>query len=549
MLKTISILLVCGLIASCNLLVQHYSGDESSAKSTGISRAPFVPLERPTPQESFILPVQGQESIYEGNLQEDYPDVNWMTLDRLYIPAGTYRFMQLKNLPRRSADRPLIITNYGGQVKFTGDHYYCVSLQGGSGWIFTGKYDAAGATGDAAYPGHLNGQYADSPGRYGIFIDQVRSSGVAVGGGASHFELEYLEISRVGFAGLSLKTDGAPEAHMHSLSIHDLYIHDSESEGVYIGNTSKDANAQHGFSQLKFYNNRLIRSGTEGPQFSHMGEGVEIHHNVFFLNAQRWKDPFMIYQDGCLQYMARNGKSSIHHNLFIGGASALFTLRFIASDEDSMQSGDGVAIYENYFSHSRNWLSYIHIDSSNSLSSLNFHNNFIQNINYHLNELPVNTGELDPHILFRNTNNRQNPLIFQDNRWEGEERFLQWIPESTGAQIINEDNTLFTGNQNLSFDTPVFLNVVLPGGEEDYSKVEAWVSYSELYEFYLSYLKDDLVVYQGNYYRCLEDYTCSNSSFTPDLDSQHWEDCGTVGTYDDLRLSASGYYGDMGLLY
>jgi len=544
---SIGILFFCCFFSSCNLLIQHESVDNSSGNGRGIPRGPFVPLKRPAPRETFILPVVGEDAIYEDNLQEDYPDVNWQTLDRLYIPAGTYTFMALKNLPHRSAARPLIITNYGGQVKFTGDHYYCISLQGGSGWIFTGKYDAAGATGDAAYPGHLNGAYQTSPGRYGIFVDQVDSSGVAVGGGATHFELEYLEISRVGFAGLLIKTDGTPEAHMNSLSIHDLYIHDSESEGVYIGNTSKDGNGQHGFSQLKFYNNRLIRSGTEGPQFSHMGEGVEIHHNVFFLNAQLWKDPFMIYQDGCLQYMARNGKSSIHHNLFIGGASALFTMRFIASNQDLLLSGDGVDMYDNYFSHSRNWLSYIHIDNSNPVSSLNFHDNNIQHINYHFNEIPTHAGDSDPHILFRNTNNRQNPLIFKNNRWEGEELFLQWIPESTGSQSIDEENTHFSGNQNLSFDAPVFMYDVLPGGERDYSKVETWVAYSELYEFYLSYLKDDLVVHHGKYYRCLEDYTCSDRNSTPAMDSQHWEDCGPVGSYDDLRLSGS--YEGMGLLY
>lgn len=546
---SITIILLCSVLLSCNLLVQHSGGTDEPAGGSGIPRDAFIPLERPTPLESFILPVEGQESIYEGDLQADYPQINWQTLDRLYIPAGTYRFMALKNLPRRSADRPLIISNYGGQVKFTGDHYYCISLQGGSGWIFTGKYDAAGATGDASYPGHWNGQYSDSPGRYGIYVDQVRSSGVAVGGGATHFELEYLEISRAGFAGLSIKTDNTPDTHMESVSIHDLYIHDSESEGVYIGNTSKNAHEQHGFSQLKFYNNRLIRSGTEGPQFSHMGEGVEIHHNVFFLNAQRWKDPFMIYQDGCLQYMARNGRSSIHHNLFIGGASALFTLRFIASGQDDLQSGDGVDVYENYFSHSRNWLSYIHIDESNPVSSLSFRDNTIKHIDYHLNELPDNTGDTDPHILFRNTNNRQNSLSFLDNRWEGEEVFLQWISETTGNQSIREENTVFSGNQRLSLESPSFHAQVLPGGEEDYSKVEVWISYSELYDFYVSYQEGDLVVFNGRYYRCLSAFTCNSSTSDPDMDISHWEDCGVVGNYDDLRISSGSYYSGMGLLY
>jgi hypothetical protein len=72
-------------------------------------------------------------------------------------------------------------------------HYYLLKLAGGSNWVLTGRYDPVSLTGDAAYPGHRGGAFANSQGRYGIGIDDEfalsGNSGLAIGGGATAFEL------------------------------------------------------------------------------------------------------------------------------------------------------------------------------------------------------------------------------------------------------------------------------------------------------------------------------------------------------------------------
>ena len=51
-----------------------------------------------TPENTFIL-----TDVFDFDLQTRFPEVNWQTLDRLYIPAGEYSAIWLGNLPVRSA--------------------------------------------------------------------------------------------------------------------------------------------------------------------------------------------------------------------------------------------------------------------------------------------------------------------------------------------------------------------------------------------------------------------------------------------------------------
>ena len=102
-------------------------------------------------------------------LTKTFPDVDFASLDRLYIPAGRYRTIQLGGLPTRTPERPLVITNLGGQVKVGGDAAnFVFVINGGSNWVLTGRYDPLSKTGDSAFRGHADGAYAHSQGSYGI---------------------------------------------------------------------------------------------------------------------------------------------------------------------------------------------------------------------------------------------------------------------------------------------------------------------------------------------------------------------------------------------
>lgn len=492
----------------------------------------------PEALNTYILPVQGKDFIHFADVQRDLPHVDWKTLDRLYIPAGDYRFMKLMNLPKRSPDRPLIITNYGGKVRIGSDHYYAASIGGGSNWILTGRYSQKNKTGHPDYPGHLNGNYANSAGKYGIEISHTASSGLSVGGRATNFELEFMEVAHVGFAGLLIKTDNVPDAHMDGVKIHDLYIHDSESEGVYIGNTSKNPNEQHKFTNLEFYNNRIIRSGTEGLQLSNMGDGVHIHHNVVILNALDWKNPFQRYQEGCFQYSARDGKASIHDNIFIGGSGNLFLVQFSAAVGETLTPGeDEVHIYQNYFSHGRNCFSYILRTESNKVSALKFEKNWIRQINFHHNEILPDSK--DYNVMFRAFNNKYNPLYIKDNLWEGDQVFIDVINGANGTK----DNVFASGNQNTVIEPIIFMDKTFPS-DFDYNRIERWDDYSDLYSTDIYFEKGDFVYHEGILYECIKEgkHTGMEPSKYPDVWKVH------APMTDDFRLDPASSFKGIGLI-
>ncbi|MEO1366133.1 MAG: right-handed parallel beta-helix repeat-containing protein, partial [Acidobacteriota bacterium] len=317
--------------------------------------------------ETFTLPAPSPGGgLYFGDLQSTFPDVDWDTLDRLYLPAGHWSALLLGNLPTRTADRPLVITNLGGQVKIggLGAGSHAILILGGSHWRLTGRFDPVAQTGDTNFRGHRGG-YAGSAGQYGIFIDDAfestGDSGLTIAGGATNFEIDFIEITRVGFAGALVKTDDQGDAHMSEVRFHDNYVHDTGSEGLYFGSTQSPP--QHKFPNLKIYNNRIVRTGTEAIQLGQVGRGSEIHNNVILFGALDWKNPFQPFQDNAGQFGVREGDVSFHHNILIGGAASFFQFFPQPRDGDTHLPGDEIVFHDNYFSHSRNFGAYVHAQS------------------------------------------------------------------------------------------------------------------------------------------------------------------------------------------
>src|SRR6185312_14689889 len=160
---------------------------------------------------------------------------------------------------------PLVITNKGGQVRVgpnIGGNFIW-SMGGGSNWILTGRYDADSGTGDAAFPGHRCGDYANSRDKYGFISDDAfdhsapyTHMGLAIGGGATDFEIEFVEVTRSGFAGIRLLhalPDGKadPSKPMANVRVHDTYVHDVDSEGFYFGWTGEPPS--YLFENLQIY--------------------------------------------------------------------------------------------------------------------------------------------------------------------------------------------------------------------------------------------------------------------------------------------------------
>src|SRR6201999_628800 len=101
--------------------------------------------------------------------------VDWANLDRLYLQAGQYRYINFGNLPVRSPDRPLVITNKGGQARVgpapSETFGYLWIMAGGSNWVLTGRHDPPPPTGDVGFQGHRCGQYGTSRSHYGFLSD------------------------------------------------------------------------------------------------------------------------------------------------------------------------------------------------------------------------------------------------------------------------------------------------------------------------------------------------------------------------------------------
>jgi hypothetical protein len=482
---------------------------------------------------TFTLPKpagQGGE-LYFPDLVEAFPDVDFAKLDRLYLPAGSYRSVLLGKLPERSAERPLVISNAGGQVRVGGDAAnYVFSISGGKNWVLTGRYDAQLQTGDEGYPGHANG-YAHSQGKYGIFIDDAFSkaglTGLSIGGGATDFEIEMLEITRAEFAGIVAKTDDDGAATMRNVSVHDTYVHDVGSEGIYFGSTQ--AQPQHTFENLHIYANRFLRTGTEALQVGQLGEGCEIHNNVLGPAAIRWRSAFQRYQDGNVQYGQRHGSSRFHHNIVVGTGDLFVEFFPQPVDGDDHGQGDTVTFSNNYFSDSSSSGVYTHADA-NSVQVV-FEANLFRGFVFNYDE--VYPDAKTPNQVFGIGSNTENPHLLKANRFDASFDFVQWTFETTSV----EDNVQET--------MPAIEFVDFMGAELDanFRRLEWWTDRATLHpdQPAVTYPAGAWVMHRGTLYRASSQNSASPPDETPDV----WEAMPTPA--DDVRVAPGSPYAELAL--
>ena len=505
------------------------SGNGGEAGATNSGSGGFDP-----PETTFTLPVPDGElpALYHPELTDEFPDVDFTTLDRLYLPAGEYRSVLLGGLPERSAERPLVITNAGGQVRVGGDAAnYVFVINGGSNWVLTGRYDEAGETGDADFPGHAEGDFAHSQGSYGIFIDDAFSkeglSGLAIGGGATDFELEMLEVTRAEFAGIIAKTDDDGDATMHNVRVHDVYIHDVGSEGIYFGSTQ--AQPQHSFENLKIYDNRFLRTGTEALQVGQQGDGTEIHHNVLGPAAIRWRSAFQQYQDGNVQYGQRYGSSSFHHNIVIGTGDLFVEFFPTPVDGDPSSAGEEVSFTDNYFSDTSSSGVYTHADETGV--TVRFEHNLFRGFYFDYDSVYPDATE--PVQVFGVGSNTLNPHVLRDNVNDSPYPFIMWLFDS----VTNENNVSET-------IPPVkFRDFMNEDIDANVRRVEWWTDRATLHpdQAVVRYEAGAYVMHLGTLYRAKID----NEEAPPDSSPDAWE--ALPPPADDVRLSDDSPHSGLGL--
>jgi len=497
-----------------------------------------------TPTTTFTLPatLAGKitaDSIYLSDIQATFPNVDWAHLDRLYIPAGHYKFISIGNLPVRSASRKLVISNTGGQVRVGAlDHYYLLNFSGGANWVLTGRYDPISKTGDVAFPGHRGGQFANTQGKYGIVVDDAfvhaGNSGVAIHGGATDFEVEYTEIARVDFAGIMAKTDSTASATMSNVSLHDNYIHDTGSEGLYIGSTQ--AQPQHQIRNWKIYNNRVLRTGTEAIQLGQLGGTNEVHHNVFGPAAIDWRAAFQDYQDNNFQISIREGELRVHDNIFIGSAGSAVSFFANAVAGDATGGNVGVTIKNNYFSDMRGLGLYVNPTALTGMS-YRFEDNVWRAWHYERNQ--VYTSETAYTHLLR-VANTSSPIVFSNNDWSGPADFSSVLTSGSGTS----GNVSGTSNDRLDAEAVRFVNAGLPDGF-DYLRLEMWTDLAVRGgNAPVTYAQGYIVMHQGLPYRCR--LAPCPSGVVPGTSPATWEPLSVFA--DDVRVAPGSRYAGMGLV-
>lgn len=501
----------------------QFSGDY--CENTCLSKGPLYELNLSgrfgEPENTHIL-----DGVFYFDVQASIPEVNWQTLDRLYIPAGEYDAIWIGNLPVRSPERPLVITNHGGQVKVVPNRNAKIVIEGGSNWVLTGRYDPISETGHTDFRGHADGDYANAQGKYGIYIEQgyYASNGLAIRQGradshATDFEVEFIELAEAGFAAINIKNDNKPDAHINNVMIHDLYIRDPETECMYIGNTNSNANLQHRFENLWIFNNRGIRCGAEALQLTHVGDGTRAFNNVFLAASSDWKDPFQAFQEGHLQVTTRPGDIVIENNIFIGGANSMISPRIERGSRDiqgASQAGE-LLIRNNYFSHSRGTqLSYIHRRPSNLDTKIRFEGNYFGPIVSQREEVFENSLAED--FYFQTRFNTNNPLIFSNNTFAAGRRGFSTIDTNING-VLN--NIQAQGNQYGSLPAPEFKDSGLPA-DYDYRRIEVWSDCSRIFgNRPISFEVGDLVRHHSNFYKLTasipQAYQCDEVYWTPCL--------------------------------
>jgi|GEM_PF-1418070 len=229
------------------------------------------------------------------------------------LAAGKRSRLRLANF-HGSESKYLTIKNCGGQTLLQ-------NSPSGYGFAFSNcKYFKLTGTGDKKH-------------KYGIKIDGTPkgSSGLVFGSKSTDFEVEYIEITRAGFAGIMSKTDpNCSQRDLRSFTqrnthFHHNYIHDVGGEGFYVGyfafpsrtitcSNKKVTIYPHPIENVSIHHNILIRTGWDAIQLGSAPKNASIHHNI----VENFATANETYQKSGIQLNA-GAAADIYNNIIIKG--------------------------------------------------------------------------------------------------------------------------------------------------------------------------------------------------------------------------------------
>lgn len=301
------------------------------------------------------------------------------------LQPGRFSALRVEDL-HGTAEQPIEIINCGGPVTVgdpTGNSSAGIQIVRSSHVRLSGSGDLAT--------------------RYGIKVEGTQSQGVAMYAGSTDMEVEWVEVTRTGFAGIMAKSDPGCNGEyargtftQRNTHLHHNYLHDTGAEGFYLGHfsfygyTDSDCPDRtlypHELAGVHLHHNCFERTGADGLQLGAAVSGVEVHHNVI---DQYGVDPFEPFQDNGIQLGAGttgNWYSNVIRNdpqRATGNALIVFGQDEIAFFNNllehtggvylhhSIRAGTELALLNNTFVKIRNRM----IESNSSNVSAAIHNN------------------------------------------------------------------------------------------------------------------------------------------------------------------------------
>ena len=435
------------------VMVEDQSGKWDS---NGLADAELAAYYGVQPGDFLLLsPNVNQRSFFLG---AGVPAISFPNHIRLL--AGSYDVILLNLAPvaGNSPDERVTISNLGGQVKARK-----VLLQGGAFWRFTGQ--STGSFGHPDFPGCVReGSTVNmgfGSGQFGIWIQNGYSSdevALTVYGAATGFELDHLEISDGGFAGIMVKQEGGT-ADMEDLFIHHTYIHDVGGEGMYLGSTNPDP--QHQLNRVVVEHNTVLRTHAEAFQAGQLGPGIEVRNNVFW-GGMGWKAPFAMHQDHTVQLSLRGGRVVFENNILLAAGNAFFNLQ-TRGLEGATPSTDSLIIRNNLAWQGRGPLGAFQAEESGAVRTVMWRENIFGGFRYDYDKV-YTARPVSDHVIRVASNDQF--VAFRDNVVEPArgELFEAWA--GSNATIVD------FGNYVREAEAPAFRN--LTGEWSDFLSWQTW---------------------------------------------------------------------------
>jgi len=247
--------------------------------------------------------------------------------DTLYLEAGKRRSLKISNLTG-SAEKYVIITNKGGDAIIeNSDFHYGLWISGSSFFRLTGNIE--------------NEQ------KYGIRILKTGkgANGLSLDTKCTDYEVDHIEISNTGFAGISAFTHPTCDLQSNrgnfiqrNTIFRDNFIHDTYGEGMYIGHSFYNGYTiecdgvskvvyPHEISGLKIYNNVLKNNGYDALQICCAVENCEVYNNQI-LNYGTGNEPT---QHSGIQIGAGTKLRCYNNSLLNGTGTGIMMLGFADS--------------------------------------------------------------------------------------------------------------------------------------------------------------------------------------------------------------------------